>query len=249
MCLQTIWLFYLLTGVCIKYCLLYPQAQTVRPTSMNVPPTPASTRGRALTMSLGTSATVSCPTRVWKYYWKYLIHPCVGLVFRHFLPFPQPVCFQLLGKEEKCAWGQITVEESSASRLPQGWMTPNLWLLLLLCYTSIPIRELENIFMPSHLFCDKTDNDGKAKVTFSCICRVVYFGKIHRTLNNKGPFACAGVGTGVLDTFPVCLLPVSQNSKWFHNGRKLDPASCRSRVLWKQIGKCLRRPLTLTEPG
>lgn len=30
----------------------------------------------------------------------------------------------------------------------------------------------------------------------------------------------------MLDTFPVCLLPVSQNSKCLHNGRKLELASC-----------------------
>lgn len=51
-------------NVCVIYYLLSPQAQTVRPTSMNVPPTPASTRGRALTTSQATSATVSCLTRV-----------------------------------------------------------------------------------------------------------------------------------------------------------------------------------------
>lgn len=54
---------------------------------------------------------------------------------------------------------------------------------------------------------------------------------------------------GRFDTFPVCLLPVSQKSKWLHNGRMPEPASCASRVLWKQIGKCLRGSLTLTEPG
>lgn len=59
---------------------------------------------------------------------------------------------------------------------------------------------------------------------------------------------CQG-GNGGLDTFPVCLLPVSQNSKCLHNGRKLEPASCARRVLWKQIGKCLSRPAVLTEPG
>lgn len=123
---------------------------------------------------------------------------------------------------------------------PQALSAP-LW------YTSMPDKRAGKYFHVILLF-DKTDNDGKAKGKFSCICRVVFSEKSTGLWIIKGLCLCRG-GNGVLDTFPVCLLPVSQNSKWLYNGRKLEPASCMSRVLWKQIGKCLRRPLTLTEPG
>lgn len=117
-----------------------------------------------------------------------------------------------------------------------------------LWYRSIPDKRAEKYFHVILLITWQRQNNGKAEGKFSWHCWIIFLEKSTGLWIIKGFCLCQG-GNGVLDTFPVCLLPVSQNSKWLHNGRKLEPASCTCRVLWKQIGKCLHRLLILTEPG
>lgn len=105
-----------------------------------------------------------------------------------------------------------------------------------------PRHELENDFMSSQYYFNK-----QAVIDGLTADFLEFFlakkKQNTRTLNNKKLLAGWG-GNGALDTFPVCLLPVSQNSKWLHNGRKLEPASCQICVLWKQIDTSLQASST-----
>lgn len=128
--------------VCVTCGLLSLQDQTVRQISTNVPPIPASTRGRASTMSQGTSATVSCLTPVWKYYSIYVIlQPYLILVFWNVLlgyrggeggrgHFPHTVLLKELAKRKNVP---LMKQLSSKVQLQDFLRLQTLGFHLLLC--------------------------------------------------------------------------------------------------------------------
>lgn len=136
------------TEVCL-ICVL--QAQTARPISMNVPPTRAWTRGPALMTLLGTNATVSFLTQVWKCWWncwKYFTYLWLSLTQMNDV-----------GRIKKKCPARFIV------RLPQDSKS----LQLYPCAICV-ITELENISIPSCILFDKNKYGGMSWGKLSPMC-------------------------------------------------------------------------------
>lgn len=116
-----------------------------------------------------------------------------------------------------------------------------------LCDTQICLKmELENIFMSSCVLFDKNKYGGMPWGKMSSA--LGHFWKILWTLSSKRLLLEPGWEQGAVHISCLHASCLTERQK-LNNGRKLALASCKSPVLWKQIGNYFYRPQTLTEPG
>lgn len=194
---------------------------------MNAPPTHAWTRGPALMMLRGTSATVSSLTQVWKCWWncwKYFTHPCLSLTQRNDV--------------RRIQYMSSEVHSKTSSGLK---VAPPLPLYDMSGHgVGKYFRPFLYIIWQKQIWWNIL-----GQIIF---CVLGHFWKICWTFSSKGLLLELGWEQGAWNISCLHTSCLTERQK-LNNGRKLELASCKSPVLWKQIGKYFSRLQTLTEPG